>query len=158
MLSEASKQKRHRATTISIHITAATWLIELIGNLVLMAVRLLDTDANKAGMFALFEVWWFHTTVLIPSMYVCNTDNIKDYLKTVGWYNSFIDRFRSYKVGPIQNEGMVMNEMPNNNALFQSTENTTNSSMKMKVQKLSKTNSDSQILHNSKAKCRKKSV
>ena len=158
MLSEASKQKRHRSTTISIHITAATWLIELIGNLILMAVRLLDTDANKAGMFALFEVWWFHTTVLIPSMYVCNTDNIKDYLKTVGWYNTLIDRFRSNKIIPIKNEGMVMNEMPNNNTPFKSTEKTTNSSMKTKVKKLSKTNSDSQILRNSKEKCRKKSI
>ena len=158
MLSETSKQKRHRATTISIHITATTWLIEFIGGLGLIAVRFLDTVANKAGTFVLFEVWWFLATVLIPSMYVCNTDNIKDYLKTVGWYNTFIDRFRSNKVCPIQNESIVMNERPNNITLNNSTEKTTNSNMKMNVKKLSKTNSDSQILHTSKEKCRKKSV
>ena len=89
---------------------------------------------------------------------MCNTDNIKDYLKTVGWCNSFIDRFRSNKVSPIQNESMVMNERPNTITLTNSTEKTTNSSIKMNVKKLSKTNSDSQILHNSKEKCRKKSV
>ena len=156
MLSETSKQKRYRSTTISIHITATTWLIELISGLGLIAVRFLDTVANKAGTFVLFEVWWFLATVLIPSMYVCNTDNIKDYLKTVGWYNTFIDRFRSNKVSPIQNESMEMNERPKNITPTNSSETTTNSSIKMKVKKLSKTNSDSQILHNSKEKRRKK--
>ena len=158
MLSEASKQKRHRSTTISIHITATTWLIEFIGNSILMAIRFLDNEGNRNGMFVLFEVWWFNTTVLIPAMYVCNTDNVKDYLKTIGWYNSIIDRFRSNKVSPMQNENIVMNAIPNNNVPARTQQNTANSSMKPKFKKLSKTHSDSQILHNVKEKCRKMSI
>ena len=158
MLSETSKQKRHRSTTISIHITAATWLIEFIGNSILIAIRFRNTEANMNGNFVLFEVWWFHTAVLIPAMYVCNTDNVKDYLKTIGWYNAFIDRFRSTKVSPIQNENIVMNVIQNNNASTSSTENATNSIIKPNFKKLSKTNSDSQILRNVTKKCRKKSV
>ena len=158
MLSETSKQKRHRSTTISIHITAATWLIEFIGNSILIAIRFRNTEANMNGNFVLFEVWWFHTAVLIPAMYVCNTDNVKDYLKTIGWYNSFIDRFRSTKVSPTQNENIEMNVIPNNNASTSCTENTTNSIMKPNFKKLPKTKSDSQILRNVTNKCRKKSV
>ena len=135
MLSETSKQKRHRSTTISIHITAATWLIEFIGNSILIAIRFRNTEANMNGNFVLFEVWWFHTAVLIPAMYVCNTDNVKDYLKTIGWYNSFIDRFRSTKVSPIQNENIVMNVIPNNNVSTSCTENGTNSRMTPKNSK-----------------------
>ena len=158
MLSETSKQKRHCSTTISIHITAATWLIEFIGNSILIAIRFRNTESSMNGMFVLFEVWWFHTAVLIPAMYVCNTDNVKDYLKTIGWYNSFIDRFRSTKVSPIQNENIVMNVIQNNNASTSSTENATNSIMKPNFKKLPKTKSDSQILRNVTNKCRKKSV
>ena len=157
-LSESSKQKRHRSTAISIHITAATWLIELIANSILMAIRLLDTEANKTGMFVLFEIWWFHTSVLIPAMYVCNTENVKDYLKTIGWYNTFIDRFRSNKVRPIQNENIMMKAVPNNNASTIRNESATKSNMKLKSKKVLKTNSDSQILHKVKKKCRKKSI
>ena len=132
MLSETSKQKRHRSTTISIHITAATWLIEFIGNSILIAIRFRNTEANMNGNFVLFEVWWFHTAVLIPAMYVCNTDKVKDYLKTIGWYNTFIDRFRSSKVGPIQKDNIMMNAIPNNIAPTSCNENEISSRTKPK--------------------------
>ena len=158
MLSEASKQRRHRSTTISLHITATTWLIELISNSILMALRFLDDEVTRNWLLVLFEVWWFQTTVLIPAMYVCNTENVKDYLKTIGWYNSIIDRCRSNKVSPMQNENIEMNAIPNNNVPARTQQNTANSSMKPKFKKLSKTHSDSQILHNVKEKCRKMSI
>ena len=157
MLSEDAKRKRHRWQIISIHITATTWILELFGSSMLLALRFLNHE-SQAGNIILLEIWLVHTTVLIPALYVCNTDNCKDYLKSIGWYNAFIDRFRSNKVSPIQNESMVMNERPKNITPTSSSEKTTNSSIKMKVKKLSKTKSDSQILHNSKEKCRKQSV
>lgn len=159
MLSEDAKRKRRRWQIISIHITATTWILELFGSSMLLALRFLNHE-SPAGNVILLEIWLVHTTVLIPALYVCNTDNCKDYLKSIGWYNAFIDRFRSNKVNPVNNLHLnVINSIQIDSPLKgvgESIKN--NSAVNQNVKKLSKTNSDSHILNNTKVKRRKNSV
>ena len=159
MLSEDAKRKRHRWQIISIHITATTWILEFFGSSMLLALKFLNHE-SQVGNVILLEIWLVHTTVLIPALYVCNTDNCKDYLKSIGWYNAFIDRFRSNKVKPVNNlhlkmENPIHTDSPSKGICERITNN---SDVNQNVKKLSKTTSDSHIVNDRKVKRRKNSV
>ena len=119
----------------------------------------IDFELKKAS-FVLFEVWWFNTLVLIPSMYVLNTDKVKSYLNGIEWYGALIERFRSRKVAPNLNQNVAMNVLPNVSTTSKSKDivNETSFTAKHNSRKLLKGDSDSQILKNVKDTCRKMSV
>ena len=94
------------------HITAGTWMLEFTSNLIPLVIGHFELE-SKTATFVVFEVWWFTTLVLIPSMYVLNTDKVKDYLNGIEWYGALIDRFRSRKVAPNPNQFIEMNVLPN---------------------------------------------
>ena len=112
MLSEESKKNRHRATTISIHITAASWALEIGTSLIVLSLKNLDIDEVETK-FILFEVGNLCAFVIIPLTYISNTEIVKEHVKSIGWYISFIDRMRSNKVSPQQNENIAMDVLPN---------------------------------------------
>ena len=114
----------------------------------------------KKASFVLFEVWWFNTLVLIPSMYVLNTDKVKDYLNGIEWYGALIERFRSRKVAPNPNQFVEMNVLPNVPTTSKSEDfvNETSFTAKNNSRKLLKTGSDIQISKNVKVTCRKMSI
>ena len=114
----------------------------------------------KKASFVLFEVWWFNTLVLIPSMYVLNTDKVKSYLNGIELYGAVIERFRSKKVAPNLNQNVEMNVLPNVSTTSKSEDivNETSFTAKHNSRKLLKAASDSQILNNVKATCRKMSI
>ena len=112
MLSDDSKRNRHRATTVSIHITAASWALEFVVSLIVLSLRNLDIDEVETK-FILFEVANLFAFVIIPLTYISNTETVKEYFKSIGWYISFIDRMRSNKVSPQQNDNIAMDVLPN---------------------------------------------
>ena len=119
----------------------------------------IDFELKKAS-FVLFEVWWFNTLVLIPSMYVLNTDKVKSYLNGIEWYGALIERFRSRKVAPNLNQNVAMNVLPNVSTTSKSKDivNETSFTAKHKSRKLLKASSDIQILQDVKVACRKMSI
>ena len=141
------------------HITAGTWMLELTSNLIPLAIRYFELE-SKTAILVLFEVFWLNTLVLIPSMYVLNTDKVKSYLNGIELYGALIERFRSKKVAPNLNQNVEMNVLPNVSTTSKSEDivNETSFTAKHNSRKLLKAASDSQILNNVKATCRKMSI
>ena len=116
--------------------------------------------ALKKASFVLFELWWFNTLVLIPSMYVLNTDKVKEYLNGIKWYGALIERFRSRKVAPIPNQLVEMNVLPNVSTTSKSKDiiNEASFTAKQNSRKLWKSASDIHILKDVKVFRRKMSI
>ena len=111
MLSEDSLRKRHRATVISIHITLTSWFLEFVSNWFIVLLGCLGVQ-NNTIKFLVLVMDTFCCYILIPASYICNTEKVKEYINSIGWYMSFIDQFRSRFFKPIQNENMEMRIMP----------------------------------------------
>lgn len=112
MLTDESKRHRRRATTVGIHITTTSWALEFVTSLIVLSFKVLDID-DMETKFILFEVANFCAFVIIPITYISNTEITKEYLRSIGWYISFIDRLRPNKVNPQQVDGIEMNILPN---------------------------------------------
>ena len=138
------------------HITAGTWMLEFASNLIPLGIRYFELE-SKTAIFLLFEVWWFNTLVLIPSMYVLNTEKVKDYLNGIEWYGALIERFRSRKVAPNSNRFVEMNVLPNVQGSKDIVDETSFTAKHIS-RKLLKADSDTQILKNVKVNCRKMSI
>ena len=134
-------------------------MLEFSSSLIPLAIRYFELE-SKIAIFLLFELWWFNTLVLIPSMYVLNTDKVKDYLNGLEWYGALIERFRSNKVAPKPNQFVEMNVLPNVSTTSKSKDivNETSFTAKHKSRKLLKASSDIQILQDVKVACRKMSI
>ena len=46
--------------------------------------------------------------LLIPSSYICNTEKVKEYINSIGWYISIIDRYRTNVIESSINENIEM--------------------------------------------------
>ena len=134
-------------------------MLEFISNLIPLAIRYFELE-SKTASFVLFEVWWFNTLVLIPSMYVLNTDKVKEYLNGIKWYGALIERFRSRKVAPIPNQLVEMNVLPNVSTTSKSKDiiNEASFTAKQNSRKLWKSASDIHILKDVKVFRRKMSI
>ena len=134
-------------------------MLELTSNLIPLAIRYFELE-SKTAILVLFEVWWLNTLVLIPSMYVLNTDKVKDYLNGIEWYGALIERFRSRKVAPNPNQFVEMNVLPNDLTTSKSNDivDETSFTAKHNSRKLLKADSDTEILKNVKVTCRKMSI
>ena len=107
MLSEDSLGKRHRATVISIHITLTSWLLEFVSNWFIVLLGCLGVQ-NNTLKFIMLLLDTFCCFILIPASYICNTEKVKEYISSIGWYMSLIDQLRSCIFKPITNENMEM--------------------------------------------------
>ena len=157
MLSDNSKRIRNRATAINMHITFTTWFIELIGNATILIVRLLSTK-TKILEFIIIKLYWFNSLILIPSLYVCNTEKVKDYLKTIDWYNTLLDKLRSNKIQPSQAQNIKMHCISNDSVQNCSNKTDKISSVQGNLNRLSKSNSESNISCRIKDEKRKNSI
>ena len=156
MLSEESRRIRNRSTAISIHITFTTWLLELIGNIFIIVCMKASTDSLM--QFIIFKIYWFHSIILIPSLYICNTEKVKDYLKTIGWYNNLIEKLRPLKIHPVQTNDINLHSIPTNRLNQCSNKAEITSMTQVNSYRLLKSNSESQILYKVKNVTRKKSL
>ena len=111
MLSEDSIRKRHRATTIGIHITFASWLLEFVSNAVILLLAWFGIQ-NGAFKFLLLVMDTSCCFILVPASYVLSTEKFKRYLNSVVWYMTFIDKFRSNAGEPSPNEEMERGALP----------------------------------------------
>ena len=139
-------------------------MLEFSSSLIPLAIRYFELE-SKIAIFLLFELWWFNTLVLIPSMYVINTDKVKDYLNGIKWYGALIERFRSRKVAPNPNQFVEMNVLPNvrryqypTTSKSKDIVDETSFTAKHKSRKLLRADSDIQTLKNVKVSCRKMSI
>ena len=96
--------------------------------------------------------------ILIPSLYICNTEKVKDYLKTIVWYNNLMDKFRSNKVYPAQAENIELDRISNNGLDDRPKKREVTFTTEVNSNRLSKSNSESQIIYKVKEKQRKKSI
>ena len=112
MLTDDAKRYRHRATTISIHITATSWALEFVTGLIVLSFKALIIEEMETK-FILFEVANFCAFVIIPVTYIFNTEATKEYLKSIGCYTSCIDGLQPNRVNPQQDDDIEMNVLPN---------------------------------------------
>ena len=111
MLSEDSLRTRHRAKVISIHITLTSWLLEFVSNWFTIFLGLFSVQI-KSIKFLMLVMNTFSCFILIPASYICSTEKVKEYINSIGWYMTFIDKFRSNTVNPIQDQNIQMDGLP----------------------------------------------
>ena len=107
MLSETSKRRRHRATVISIHITFTSWILEFLCNWCIILLLLVGVQ-NGAIKFLILVLDTGCCFILIPASYVCNTEKVKEYINSIGWYISLIDKSRSNAIQPSLHQNIEM--------------------------------------------------
>ena len=93
-LSEESKIKRRRRTTIGIQITAISWILEFFGGIIALG-RFWMFQTKDGGewadrIFSLFGI--FICMVLIPLSYLLNNEAVKVVIQVKGWSNFITKR------------------------------------------------------------------
>ena len=156
MLSEDSLRKRHRATVISIHITLTSWLLEFVSNWFIVLLGCLGVQ-NNTLKFIMLVLDTFCCFILIPASYICNTEKVKEYINSIGWYTSFIDQFRSRIFKPIQNENIEMRIVTGQTIENQDMKNR-KPPFSQHQMKLMRTKSQPTIKHNKNNEMRKRSL
>ena len=112
MLSEDSLRKRYRAKVISIHVTLTSWFLEFVSNWFIIFLSLFSVQIESIK-FVMLVMDTFSCFILIPASYICNTEKVKEYINSIGWYMTLIDKFRSNAVNPIQDQNIEMAVLPN---------------------------------------------
>ena len=87
-LSEESIRKRRRKNTIGIQITVISWLLELLGNIIMVSRYLTwqhvdDTELSNDRIFHFFGI--FVTLILLPGSYLLNSEAVKLLIAAKGW-------------------------------------------------------------------------
>ena len=111
MLSETSKRRRHRATVISIHITFTSWILEFLCNWLIILLLCIGIQ-NGTIKFLVLVLDTGCCFILIPASYICNTEKVKGYLNTIGWYISLIDKSSSNAIQPSLHQNIEMRAVP----------------------------------------------
>ena len=101
LLSDESKRKRYLRRAVNLQNTIISWMLETTSNYTAWLAYWCYGDVRI--------ILWSDIIccfVIIPSSYIVNTDAFKSYLLASQWYTSFIDRFRTNRVHPVENEGV----------------------------------------------------
>ena len=113
---------------------------------------------NALSPHIIFKIYCFQSTILIPSLYICNTEEVKDYLKTIDWYNNLLDKLRSNKVYPARDEEINLHRISNNSSDERSNKREVIFTAEPNSNRLSRSNSEPQVIYKLKEKQRKKSI
>ena len=105
-LSEESKTKRRRTKTINLQMTAISWALEFITGILAIALMYFSF-ANEFAIVFLSLTDVCMNFVVIPSSYIFNTEEVKQYIIAEGWRKWFNKSFRSNRVTPPTNDGLA---------------------------------------------------
>ena len=86
LLTEEAKLKRQRTNTVNIQITFISWLLELIGGLIILPIRFIEVKWIVRWLILSDIVVNF---ILIPIVYVLNNDVNKGIIVAEGWLRGF---------------------------------------------------------------------
>ena len=104
LLSEESKRKRNRKTTIGIQATAISWGLEVLGGITLLFSYALVKDREELVdllTLLIFVVLYF---ILIPASYLLIPEKYKMRILEHGWYKSFaIPNLKNETAGSLEN-------------------------------------------------------
>ena len=94
LLSDSSKERRYRKTSIGIKTSIMAWAVELFGTITIILIYYM---ANQIGFNAQWVVWVVISIyfVLIPGCYLLITDEVRGRIFDGGWYN--LIRITCYK-------------------------------------------------------------
>ena len=103
ILNEESKIRRRRRILLNMHITMVAWLIEFLGYFfgLLASFMLQDNKAMRASQIASSIIYF----VVVPSSYLFNTTDIKEFLMNNDIYEKFTNAFFSKAVNVCTKEG-----------------------------------------------------
>ena len=84
LLSDSSKQRRYRKTSIGIKTTITAWAVELFGTITIILIYYM---ANQIGFNAQWVVWVVISIyfVLIPGCHLLVTDEVRRHIVDGGW-------------------------------------------------------------------------
>ena len=109
---ESSKQKRCRKNAINLQITATSWCLELISNVIVLVWWFLAIE-HRSTIIILLWIDGIMCFIIIPASYISNTEVVKSNLPSSRWYMTFVNIFRSNKIHPVAIERIQMNHLPN---------------------------------------------
>ena len=89
-LSEESRRCRRKRTTTNIQITFLCWFFEFVTGLIAFCLKYLMASLPNPAIKAIFAFsGMFLDFIIIPSLYLLNTDECKSSITTNGWCFSF---------------------------------------------------------------------
>ena len=119
-LSEESRIKRHRKTTINLQMTVISWSLEFVAGLtsLIMLVRYLlpagnlVIDSYSQTRYFIILLPMFLNFIIIPSSYLLNTEICKTFIIAQGWCKWFTNIFSIETITPSPNAGQEENRNP----------------------------------------------
>ena len=92
LLSESSKQIRHRRNLLNLHITFLAWLMEVFWTALFLGGTLIIGHENQVLTFFMQTVSLMIRFVILPFIILINDTEWKQKMIESSWYNLFLDR------------------------------------------------------------------
>ena len=105
LLSDLSKQNRRRTHLVNIQISVITWSAEFLTGILMLVSFLLPHSMTVVIILGFFDI--ILSFVLIPSVYILNTEVVKAIFIRNGWLRSIRSHFVSNRVQPAPNEAAI---------------------------------------------------
>ena len=109
LLNDIARRKRKKKLSVSIQISALTWILEFFTGVLMLISFLIPYNVTLLSHLGFFDI--ILSFVLIPATYILNTEVIKALFIQNGWFRSFRSFIVSNRVQPILNEAV---NNPNN--------------------------------------------
>ena len=131
LISDSSKDIRHRRHLIQIHVTILGWLTEFTGFLLIFLVSYILGHGDAVVTLILQSLTIFIYFLVVPCIYLINDSDLKANFAETKVYFNFLKLFKSERVDPMIFEDENKNE--NQIAYANAEENETKISNKTKV-------------------------
>ena len=105
LLNDESKLRRSHTRTINIQVSVITWSIEFLTGCVFMVLCLVINNIAILGVLVFFDGTL--SFLVIPSVYILNTEVTKALIIANGWFRSFRTLVSSKRIQPAANEELV---------------------------------------------------
>ena len=102
LLNDESKLRRSHTRTINIQVSVITWSIEFLTGCVFMVLCLVINNIAILGVLVFFDGTL--SFLVIPSVYILNTEVTKALIIANGWIRSFRSLVSSNRIHPAANE------------------------------------------------------
>ena len=112
LLSEESKIKRNRKTTIGIQTTTISWILEFLGGSIVLSSYCLVKNRDECTDLITLLLVIFLNYILIPASYLMIPAKYKESIFENGWYNSLTTSLpNSNKVFPSRSKDLEQQNM-----------------------------------------------
>ena len=112
LLSDAKKARRNRRNALNIQITILGWSVEFLGFLIIFLGTVIIGHEDSVTTLCLQTLTLIVYFVALPLIFLLNGSDVKDRIVDSIFYISFIGLFKSNKVGEINEENNVRNNIP----------------------------------------------